>query len=56
MTQLGGQMKEEEKNYLDIFNPWNEEIELLEFMLNNQNSVQEEKSQFQISGIADATE
>ena len=47
LTQLSSQMKEEEENSMDIFNPWNEEIMLLEIMLNDQNSVQEENSQFQ---------
>ena len=40
LTQLDSQMKEEEENSVDIFNPWNEEVELLEIMLNNQNCVE----------------
>ena len=47
LTQLDSQMKEEEENSVEISNPWNDEIKLLKIMLNNQNSVQEEKSQFQ---------
>ena len=44
MTQLSSQMKEEE-NSMEISKPWDEDIMLLEMMLSNQNSVQEE-SQF----------
>ena len=47
LTQLGSQVKEKEENSVEIFNPWNKEIELLEIMLKNQDSIQEEKSQFQ---------
>ena len=45
LNKLSSQMKEEE-NYVEIYNPWDEEVMLLEMMLNSQNSVLE-KSQFQ---------
>ena len=34
MTPLDSQLKEEE-NSMEDFNPWNEEVGLLEIMLNN---------------------
>jgi len=39
LTQLSSQMKEDE-NSMEISNPWDEEVMLLERMLNDQNSVQ----------------
>lgn len=39
LTQLSSQIQEEEENSVELFNPWNKEVELLEIMLNNQNSV-----------------
>ena len=45
LTQFSSQMKEEE-NSVEISNPWDEDVMLLEMMLNDRNSVQEE-SQFQ---------
>ena len=38
LTPLGNQIKEEE-NSVEDFNPWNEEIGLLEIMLNKQDSI-----------------
>ena len=40
LTQLSSQMKEEE-NYVEISNPWDEDVMLLEMMLNSLDSVQE---------------
>lgn len=45
LNQLSCQMKEEE-NSVEISNPWDEDVMLLEMMLNSQDSVEEE-SQFQ---------
>ena len=47
LAQMNNQVKKEEENSVEIFNPWNKEIKLLEIMLKNQDSIQEEKSQFQ---------
>lgn len=46
LTQLSSQMKEKDENSVEISNPWNEDVMLLERMLNDQNSVEKE-SQFQ---------
>lgn len=46
LNQLSSQMKEKNENSVEISNPWDEDIMLLELMLNDRNSMQEE-SQFQ---------
>ena len=50
LTPLDYQIKEEE-NFVEDFNPWNEEIGLLKIMLNNQDSIQEGEPQFQNWGL-----
>ena len=41
LTQLSSQMKEKDENYVEISNPWDEEVMLLEMMLNDRHLVQE---------------
>lgn len=41
LTQLSSQLKED-KNSMEISDPWEEEVMLLERILNSQNSVQKE--------------
>ena len=50
LTTWGSQLKEKE-NSVEDFKPWNGEIELLESMLNQQDSIQERKPQFQNWGL-----
>ena len=45
LTAWGSQLKEKE-NFVEYFQPWNGEIELIESMLNQQDPVQERKPQF----------
>ena len=46
LTAWGSQLKEKE-NSVEDFKPWNGEFELLESMLNQQESIQERRPQFQ---------
>ena len=50
LTAWGSQLKEKE-NSVEYFQPWNGEIELLESMLNQQDSIQERKPQFKNWGL-----
>lgn len=45
LTAWGSQLKEKE-NFVEDFKPWNGEIELLESMLNQLDSIQERRPQF----------
>ena len=51
LTQLDSQIKEKEENSVEIFNPWNKEIKLLEIMLKNQDSIQEEKELEEVQNV-----
>ena len=42
LTQLSSQMKKKDENSVEISNPWDEDVMLLEMLLNDQNSVQKE--------------
>ena len=55
LTTLGSQLKEKE-NSVEDFKPWNGEIELLESMLNEQDSIQERKPQFLNWGLQNEDE
>ena len=50
LTAWGSQLKEKDNSVEDI-KPWNGEIELLESMLNQQDSIQERRPQFQNWGL-----
>jgi len=39
---MSSQVKMEKKDYVEVFNPWNRDVQLLEIMLESQDSMQKE--------------
>jgi len=39
---MSNQIKMKEENFVEVFNPWNRDVQLLERMLDNQDSIQKE--------------
>lgn len=42
LAQMSNQIKMKEENFVEVFNPWNRDVQLLERMLDNQDSIQKE--------------
>ena len=42
LAQMSSQIKMKEEDYVEVFNPWNRDVKLLERMLESQDSIQKE--------------